>query len=478
MRTSPPEIPARGVRLVSLLLLAGLVPASAGASNLSVPEGYNLVADLMGGDRDIRRQAAARLKQAGDETLVPALVDAIFFTSGRSRNEVLDVLQALTGENHGSRYLDWVEYVGSRTDLEPKERYIEWKRMLLSRIDPEYAKILYPGAPSRIRLEEIVWGGVRLDGIPSLDRPAHIPGGEAAFMHDDEWVFGVSLGGEQRAYPRRVLSWHEMLNDVVGGEPVTLSYCTLCGSAILYSTRTPVGGARSFGTSGLLYRSNKLMFDRVSYSLWSNLTGEPVVGRLAGGAIQLEALPMTLISWEEWRSRHPDTLVLDLDALERDYGRRFGFDYRVGAADRARRGVSFPVWLESDRLERDTEIYALRLAGAVKAYPIERVRQVGVVNDRLGGESIALVADRESGAVRAFRRDELRLRHSVEAEVLVDQNGRRWRVEESFLRPVDPLPAVDPLERLPGHRAFWFGWYAFFPQTEVYEESPASNAVN
>ena len=478
MWTSCPAIANRVAVLAGLLVLCGLSPTVSRAARLSPREGYNLVADLMDSDAKIRRQAAARLTEARDETLVPALVDAIFFTPGQSRRELLEVLQVLTGENRGSRYLDWVEYVGSRTDLEPKERYAEWKQKLLSRIDPEFAKVFYPGAPNRIRLEEIVWGGVKLDGIPSLEHPAHVSADQADFMRDDELVFGVSLDGEQRAYPRRILSWHEMLNDTVGDEPVTLTYCTLCGSAILYSTRTPAGGGRSFGTSGLLYRSNKLMYDRTSYSLWSNLTGEPVVGRLAASPIRLEVLPMTLTTWGEWRSRHPGTGVLDLKAIKREYGRRFGFDYRAGAADRARRGVSFPVWLASDRLARDTEIYALRLAGAAKAYPVEVVLRSGVINDTLAGEPIVLVADPSSGAVRAYRRGAFYFRRSADPRTLVDEKSRRWLVEELSLRPADLLPAIDPLERLPGHQAFWFGWHAFFPQTEVYAESPPEDAVN
>ena len=262
-----------------------------------------------------------------------------------------------------------------------------------------------------------------------------------------------------------------MLNDVVGDEPVTLTYCTLCGSAILYSTRTPAGGARSFGTSGLLYRSNKLMYDRESYSLWSNLTGEPVVGRLAASPIRLQVLPMTLTTWREWRSRHPGTRVLDLKAIKRDYGRRFGFDYRAGAADRARSGVAFPVWLKNHRLKRDDEVYALRWKGATKAYPLDLVLQSVVVNDGLGGDPLVLVADRASGAVRAYLRSSHTFSPGGQAGALRDEQGRLWWVKEHELRLEGGEGEDATLERLPGHVAFWFGWYAFYPDTEVYAGS-------
>ncbi len=354
--------------------------------------------------------------------------------------------------------------VGAR-EIAPPPGYLAWKRELLARIDPRYKAVLYDGAPAHVRLEEVVWGGVRLDGIPSLDEPEQVPAAAAAYLADGERVFGVALGGEARAYPLRVLSWHEMLNDVVGGRPVTLSYCTLCGSGILYDTATP-RGAYTFGTSGLLYRSNKLMYDRQSYSLWSNLTGEAVVGRAANGRRRLELLPMTLTTWGEWRRRHPRTTAL---ALDREMERRWGFSYQPGAADRARRGVSFPVWQQSDRLDRQEEVYALRVGDAAKAYPLRLLRGRQVVNDRLGGVALVLVVDAASLGVRAYRRGETTFRPGPADDRLSDAAGRVWVVAEEELRPEPATPGLEPLPRLPGHVAFWFGWYGFYPQTEVWD---------
>jgi hypothetical protein len=293
-------------------------------------------------------------------------------------------------------------------------------------------------------------------------------------MLGDELVFGVSAGGEHRAYPRRILSWHEMANDVVGGEPVTLSFCTLCDSAVLYSGRLASGQVLTFGTSGLLYRSNKLMVDRPTGTLWSNLLGEAVVGPLAGGSAgaeepgggpsRLEPLPVTLTTWAAWRSLHPETTVL---ALEPERGRRWGFDYSPGAADRAREGVSFPVWQKSGRLDPKAEVYALRVGGAPKAYPVERLEAEGVVNDAVGGELVVLVSDPESGAVRAYRRGGRSFRRT-EGGGLADQEDRRWRLTEEALVPPEDAAGLEPLERLPGHVTFWFGWFGFFPDTEVY----------
>jgi hypothetical protein len=444
----------------------------AGSPALGSEEGYRLVRELVTGEPRDRRRAAGRLIEARDVTLVPAIVDGLFFVPTKDRGLLLNVLEALTGEQRGRRYLDWVEYVGSRTELSPKEGYSEWKAELLARIDPRLGDLVR-NATARIRLEEVVWGGVRFEGIPALDRPAHLPASEAGYLLDDEEVYGVSAGGEHRAYPRRILSWHEMANDVVGGEPVTLSYCTLCGTAVLYSGRValPEGDLTlTFGTSGLLYRSNKLMVDRDTGTLWSNITGQAVVGRLAeppsrGGPVpELEPLPVTATTWGEWRARHPETTVL---ALDESRARRWGFDYRPGAADRARQGVSFPVWQKSDRLDAGAEVYTLRLGGVPKAYPLDRLEAQGVVNDTVGGEALVLVSDPASGAVRAYRRGGLAFRWSDDGS-LVDGEGRPWSLTEEALVP-PPGSDLQPLARVPGNVAFWFGWFGFYPETEVYE---------
>jgi len=259
----------------------------------------------------------------------------------------------------------------------------------------------------------------------------------------------------------------------------------------VYSAKTPGGERATFGTSGLLYRSNKLMYDRQSHTLWNNLTGEPAVGRLAESSIRLEILPMTLTTWGEWRRAHPDTTVVQLDDR---HGLRWRFQYLPGAADQARAGVSFPVWLKSRALDPKAEIYALRVEDRPKAYPISEVLRLGVVNDRIGEVDLVLVGDAESGAVRAFRREGRSFTRGAEPRELRDEAGGAWRVTEEALVPVGkplggaaaepgtgsgaegpgagpragPAAALTPLLRLPGHVALWFGWYGFFPETEVF----------
>ncbi len=434
------------------------------AREATTPGGvYNRLRGLMSDKQKARRKAARALEKTDPSTLVP-LVDAYFFSSGAARPDVVKVLEDLSGEQLGNRYRDWFLYVGGRSDLESPPGYVAWKGELFSRIDPVYRRMLNTDATVRLRLREVQWGGVPLDGIPAVDDPVSVPADVARFMRDTDTVFGVESGGERRAYPVKILSWHELLNDTVGGEPITLSFCTLCGSGILYSAVDERGERLRFGTSGLLYRSNKLMFDRATLSLWSNLTGEAVVGERAARGARLTMLPMTLTRWDAWLSRHPDTTVM---RPEPETARRTGYRYVEGAADQARAGVEFPVRRQSDALERKARIYAMRIHGEAKAYPLEKLRAERLVHDTLGGVPIVLVLDDASGAVRAYERGALTFEIPAPGTLRHIQatDGTTWWLAEQGLAPE---AGGDPLPRVPGHVAFWFGWYAFYPDTTVY----------
>ena len=449
---------------------AGVLLALLLALPSSAQEPYAPLRGLLSASDGERRAAARELAESKDSSLVPGLVDALFFLPKARRAEALAALEALTGERAGDRYHDWVELVARRPDLRPREGYAEWKGELFARIDPRYREILLQ-QPARLRLEEIVWGGVPPEGIPALDRPRAVPASQAGYLEDGERVFGASLGGEQRAYPLRILGWHEMVNDVVGGEPVTLSYCTLCGSGVLFGTRRQGATPFTFGTSGLLYRSNKLMIDRETGTLWSNLTGEPVLGPILEQSARdpeaLPVLPLTLTTWRDWRMRNPRTTVL---ALDRRLGERWGYDYSPGAADRKRRGVSFPAGpggKDASALDAGAEVFAVRLRSLAKAYPVDLVLREQVVNDRLGENPLVVLGDSQSGALRAYRSGGRTFAPGSRPDEVVDGTGIRWTAGEDFLVPSGP-EAFAPLERIPGHQAFWSGWCSFFPESELY----------
>ena len=298
---------------------------------------------------------------------------------------------------------------------------------------------------------------------------------EATYLEPDEPVFGISINGDQRAYPLRILDWHEMANDVVGGVPMSLAYCTLCGAGIAFDGRTSDGETYTFGSSGFLYRSNKLMYDRQTRTLWNQLTGEPVLGELVGTGIKLDLLPVVLTTWESWLTQHPDTVVLDVDTgFQRPYmpGAAYGTYF---ASDE----TMFPVWQRSNLLETKDRIYAMQVDGIPKAYPVDILIEEQVVNDTIGEMNLVLVATRgdvtvqagpvttynAGGEVRAYDRGEEMFTPGPDADTLIDSTGRAWQVTEEALLGPDGESAP----RINGHLAYWFGWYSFFPQTLLYE---------
>jgi hypothetical protein len=159
-----------------------------------------------------------------DRTAIPALIELLRFELPIPSELVVGVLETLTGERLGKDWGRWVEWLQKRPDIVPSPDFAAWKGRLFSLIDPEFAEWFKPDVPRRIRLEEIVWGGVPKDGIPALTNPRHVAAADATWLTGDELVFGVTLNGESRAYPHRILDWHEMANDVVGGVRVALAY--------------------------------------------------------------------------------------------------------------------------------------------------------------------------------------------------------------------------------------------------------------
>lgn len=437
---------------------------SVGVSFPALPHGANdLLARLIDDDAGRRGTARVAILRSGDRRWIPALVDALFFASPSARADVVACLEGLSGERLGPHHRYWVEWIGGHGDIHPHDGYRAWKASLFSRIDPAFGVFLDPGRPLAIRAEEIVWGGVKKDGIPALKSPLAVPLREGRAFADGEVVFGVGLGGQFRAYPQRILDWHEMVNDTLGGQPFIISYCTLCGSAVAYGTRFPNGDVLAFGSSGLLYRSNKLMYDEQTLSLWSNLTGEAISGPLLSSGARLPMLALTVATWKEWRTLHPDTTIL---SVETGYRR----DYSVGAAYGryfASPDTMFPVWTRDDRLEGKAWIYAVRSGENARAYPLDLLASERVVNDAVGMVPIVLIADPESGSVRAYFRGSHEFAEGRAGLLAEPSTGKSWRIGEDTL--VAESSDASPLPRFPGHRAYWFGWYAFFPDTSVYE---------
>ncbi len=274
--------------------------------------------------------------------------------------------------------------------------------------------------------DQIMRGGPPKDGIPAIDAPKFRPAGAAKLAAGDR-VLGVNRNGAVKAYPVGILNWHEIVNDRFGDEPVAITYCPLCGTGIAYIAR--VGGkATTFGVSGLLYNSDVLLYDRATQSLWSQILAQAVSGPLKGQ--KLTQIALTHTTWADWKTRHPDTLVLSTDTgFARDYSR----DPYHGYESTPR--VLFPVAAKNDRFPAKEMVLGVELNGARKAYAFSELakalggRPRGTIDDQLGGRAVAIRFDGEHRSAQAF-----------------DSAGRE-------------LPAIV---------GYWFAWSAFFPATEIF----------
>ena len=233
----------------------------------------------------------------------------------------------------------------------------------------------------------------------------------------------------------------------------------------MYSTEIN-GQTTEFGTSGMLYRSNKLMYDRVTETLWHQFRGEPVVGPLANSGVRLEVLPNVLTTWGEWLEQHPETTVISNDTgvypadsyLPEEDPLSIYFSYRADA------GTMFPVAGINESLPIKQQVFGLTFGDQARAYSRDTLVQNPLLNDNVGGQEVVILTVAGGGS-RAYDRQGMELQFSSEGQLQSD-DGRAWRVLEDALESVD-----DPsqrLPRLPSRDAYWFGWQTFYPHTDLY----------
>lgn len=411
--------------------------------------------DLTGLDADERPSAPRDGLESASERPDP---------SSLVRQRLIRFLAKQTRQRHGEDLRAWRRWMWS-LPYDPHPDYALFKGILYARVDPRMAAFFPPGVRSLVRLDEVDWGGVPVNGIPLLDHPHHVAAAAARWLKDNHVVFGVALGGEARAYPKRIMAWHELARDRMGGVELTIVYCTLCGTVIPYASE--VGGRRrTFGTSGLLYRSNKLLFDEETMSLWSTLEGRPVIGTLAGSGLELTAYPVVTTTWRDWRTAHPETTVLSLETgFERDYSE--GAAYREYFATDA---LMFDVPRTDRRLKNKEEVLALLLrpAGADEKAPrLALALSVPFLEDHpvhrlsVAGHDLVVVTSR-GGANRVYDADGTAFTRLRPDGLVEDAVGGLWRATEEAL--VQERTG-ERRARVPARRAFWFGWYAQFPDT-------------
>ena len=437
--------------VTALLLVLALAGAQATAQDLAEDDLYRLSRMVVFGTEGQSREALFRLRQRGGEDAVPALIMALRY--GQNRNAIERTLGSLTGDRDPRGWDEWMVWQQGRPDMPMVESYLRLKLDVLNRFDRRFNRFFnHPDLAHEIRLEEIAWRGLPVDGVGALTDPKMAPSAIAdSYLTPDELVLGVELNGDAKAYPLRILDWHEVINDVIGNTPVTVAYCPLCGTGILYATE--VEGREEpieFGTSGLVYRSRQLVYDLQTDSLWDLFSGRPVVGPLSGSGIELPTLPIVMTRWSDWRQQHPDTRVLTSDT---------GYDhpYIPGAAHAGNADSPeplFPVAVTDYRMAPKDLVFGMRLAEGDKAWPLDIFAGGAVVNDNVGPLDVVLIGDAESRTVRAYRRDGHSFTPSASPRVLYSEDEEVWRVTEEVLQG----PNGATLPRLPGLTAYWFAW--------------------
>ncbi len=278
-----------------------------------------------------------------------------------------------------------------------------------------------------IPVDKILGGGPPRDGIPALHDPKFIGVKQAdKFMRADDPVIAVEINGSRRAYPLRILVWHEIVNDEVAGRPLAVTYCPLCGTAMVFDADVN-GRHLTFGVSGLLFQSDVLMYDRQSESLWSQLAMKSVSGPQVGTKLKL--LPSRHLTWSAWKKEFPDGEVLSRKTgYNRDYNRDPYQGYE--SVDR----TMFPVPSHRKELKNKDWIAGVIVGNAAAAFPLKSLRKEKTATLRLGEATLQAHLDPEGD----------------EARVTVLESG-----------------AI-----LPVTKSYWFAWQAFYPDTALWHPSP------
>ena len=310
-----------------------------------------------------------------------------------------------------------------------------------------------------IPLEKIKSGGPPKDGIPSIDTPEFTEASQEYHVSDSDTVLGLEINGDVRAYPLSILVWHEIVNDNVGGVPVAVTYCPLCFTNQVFE-RVIDGQEVEFGTSGKLYNSNLVMYDRLTNSYWSQALGKAIVGELTG--YELSTIPFDVIRWGDWKSLHPDSVVLTTNT---GHIRAYGVDPYGNYYTETR--ILFPVENTDDRMHPKEIILGFNDGDVYKSYKQQDVESAVIINDQINNNPIFLVSLYPENA-RAFERtvDGKVLEFFFKDESIIDkETNSEWNYDGVAISGA--LVGTE-LNRIPFNPGFWFEWIAFHPDTDVY----------
>lgn len=376
--------------------------------------------------------ALGTIVESNDPRLAWIVSDLMRFVSHSELNALLSAVAAGLLDIEAPRQNHWGIITDHLIawDIPAPPDYLDAKAAIFTNVVPGWDKIFVEGD---IDWRHVSWGGVLIDDrpydttddpcncIPAADNPEVSSAEEATWLADDAIIFGVEVNGEYRAYPRRIMEVREMINDTLGGRDLGIPYCTLCGAAQAYFTDVEGIDRPVLRTSGLLIRSNKVMYDITSHSVFDTFKGNAVTGPLAEKGIVLDQATVITTEWGAWKAAHPDTTVLVEDlALGRD------FDFRN---NRDADGPIFPVGDVDPRLPvHEDVIGVITASGKPVAFQRSQAFLALSRGDSVGYENVQLVLD--AGGVKA-----------------VDKGGAD----------------------LGSHQAFWFAWSQFYPETELWK---------
>ena len=326
---------------------------------------------------------------------------------------------------------------------------------------------------------DLLSGGPPADGIPSIDAPVFLSVPEnLEILPPNEPVVALEINGDARAYPVRALVWHEIVNDTVGGVPVVVTYCPLCNSAATFDRRVD-GAQTTFGTSGMLYHSALVMYDRATESLWTHFNGTSIIGLLTG--VELDEYPSPLMAWSDFRGTYPTGSVLDWTrtGYSRDYGASpyAGYDDPGGSPDLFRGDVD-------DRAAAMQRVVGIAVAGESIAISLDLLMQgSGSITPLMVGDQSVVVfwskgqssalddatlaGGRDVGSVGVFLPavDQMILTFEYDGAFFVDaETGSRWSIAgDAFAGPLKGAQ----LDRVAHLDTFWFAWAAYEPDTTL-----------
>jgi len=310
-------------------------------------------------------------------------------------------------------------------------------------------------------------GGPGKDGIPALNDPSFVNASEIDFLEDQDLVLGYALGGEAKAYPHKILDWHEIINDELGSTSLAVIYCPLTGTGIGWD-RTISAGKTSFGVSGLLYNTNLIPYDRLTDSNWSQMRFEAVNGELIGE--KPEVIHLIETSWATWKEMFPETKV-----VSRQTGHNRNYEnYPYGDYKSNHNSLLFPVSTNDDRLLAKARVLGLMQGDNAKVYPIDKFEEeTRLLYDTFQGEEIAVIGNKAANILVALNRTlsdgtvlDLTLVGASSPWLIEDQEGNRWNL---FGKAVSGPREGESLQLFPQMMGFWFSWSPFFETIEIYE---------